>query len=59
MDFVFIWIFYIVIIIFFNLGMRDCSFFMMYVVDGELDFTVRDTMVVLVALAKISGYCIA
>ena len=55
MDFVFIWIFYIVIIIFFNLGMRDCSFFMMYVVDRELDFTVRDTMVVLVALAKISG----
>lgn len=55
MDFVFIWIFYIVIIIFFNLGMRDCSFFMMYVVDGELDFTVCDTMVVLVALAKISG----
>ena len=55
MDFVFIWIFYVVIIILFNLGMRDCSFFMMYVGDGEWDFTVRDTMVVLVASAKISG----
>ena len=45
----------LLLLFFFNLGMRDCSFFMMYVGDGEWDFTVRDTMVVLVASAKISG----